>query len=256
MTNYYSEGKDQAFIQPGPAGSVLTSNGPTLLPSYQGGSQVGVTEIYGNYQALATDSLIEAEGPNSQQIILPSAGTMAVGARLTIKVSGQGVPVVVVAPTGTNIDYQSSVSLTPKLSALTLEWDGEQYFIVNQYTPSAETILLDKWLEEFDAMVRPRVFPMATYVASGAPYPFSEYGVGDLVDKFEAHFPDIINRIPGRSVDLYTQMLIDANLLTLKEAVRIEKFGPHYPDWLKYPYPLATYVASGSVRVPTSTLVF
>src|ERR1700732_4027789 len=102
-----STGKDFTFIPPGPAGSVLTSNGPNLLPSYQGGSAVGVTEIYGNYQALITDSIIEAEGPNSQQITLPplSAG-LPVGARLTVKVSGQGSPVVVLASAGTNIDYQ------------------------------------------------------------------------------------------------------------------------------------------------------
>lgn len=53
-----------------------------------------------------------------------------------------------------------------------------------------------------------------------------------LFDKFGPHYPDLVVRAPFRSFDLFTQSVIDPNLLSLKEQVTIDKFAPEYPDWI------------------------
>lgn len=254
MTNRYSTGKDFTFIQPGPAGSILTSNGPNALPSYQGGGQTGVTPVTGNYSALLTDGLIEALGPNNQTITLPVVG-VNVGAEFTVVVSGQGTPIVVNVPSS-NINGVSSLSLTTRYSALTVKWDGTQYVIQSLYAPAAETVSMDKWTENFTAIVN-RTYPSANYQTSGGVLEFFELAPGRSVDKFEPHYPDIFNRIPVRAPDLWTEIVIDANLLTKKELVAIDKFMPEFcADFVLRPYPTGVYMASGAVHVPLSGSIF
>lgn len=254
MSNPYSTGKDFTFIPPGGAGSVLTSNGPNALPSYQGGGQTGVTPVSGNYSALLTDGLIEALGPNNQTITLPVVG-VNIGAEFTVVVSGQGTPIVVNVPSS-NINGVSSLSLTTRYSALTVKWDGTQYVIQSLYAPAAETVSMDKWTENFTAIVN-RTYPSANYQTSGGVLEFFELAPGRSVDKFEPHYPDIINRIAARAPDLWTEIVIDASLLTKKEAMFIDKFqGEWSSDFFVRAYPLAVYVASGAVRVPLVGNIF
>lgn len=167
----FSAGKDQQYLAPGSPGSVLTSNGPGVNPSWQGGAQGFEKDVIGNYQILPTDRIIQAKGPNSQVITLPSLAQMQAagigeGVELTIIAAGDGVPVTVQAPPGTSINRVSSFTLSTRFSAIILEWDGSKYFVKAAYLPSAETILVDEFAVQFDGCFVNRKFPEAIYASS------------------------------------------------------------------------------------------
>jgi hypothetical protein len=74
MTPPFSTGKDRAFVTPGAAGTVLTSNGPTVNPSYQANS--------GGATPGASGTVLTSNGPS----VAPSyqANAAAAGANLFI----------------------------------------------------------------------------------------------------------------------------------------------------------------------------
>jgi hypothetical protein len=133
----FSTGKDRQYIPPGPAGTVLTSNGPSLNPSYQGSHITNTSAA--SYAVLPTDDLILANGATNQDIILPVSG-IAVGKKYRIKASNPsgGAPVNVQTADGvTNIDdwgaqYQiwNAPSATQSGGFVEVEWDGTQYWIL------------------------------------------------------------------------------------------------------------------------------
>lgn len=172
MANYFSEGSDRQYIPPGAAGTVLTSNGPGVNPSWKFGFGEG-NAVFGNYAVNPTSNdLILAMGPNSQIVTLPTAGTagLTIGQEFTIIAGGPGYPITVAGI----INGVSNYTLTSRYYAVTVIWTGTQYLIVSAYSPSAETVLADKWEPVYPSYFVqqnnrcPKTFLVAAYMASGS----------------------------------------------------------------------------------------
>lgn len=107
----------------------------------------------------------------------------------------------------------------------------------------------------YDHSGGPRDYFAALYASSGVaaidPKPSAET---PNIAKFKPDFPDLIVRVPDRSIALFLQYVTDPKLLTLQETASVDRFGPDYPSWIDRRFPEAAYVASGtSFVLPTVT---
>jgi hypothetical protein len=93
MTAPFSTGKDRASVQPGAAGTVLTSNGPTLNPAYK---------VQANAPAPgATGTVLTSNGPSVaptyQAVGVPAPATVIVSSADLLALPGVK-PIIVPAP--------------------------------------------------------------------------------------------------------------------------------------------------------------
>jgi len=112
-----------------------------------------------------------------------------------------------------------------------------------------ETVRIDKFGPDYPSLLN-RKYPSATYSPAISFVAVQASAENITVDKWfqPASVP---TRIPARALE--AESVVDANLLTQQETVRIDKFGPHFPDYLFRPDFHAAFYASGAVG-PVSTL--
>jgi hypothetical protein len=249
VTLPYSTGSDQMFRGWGPIGSVWTSNGPGLNPSWQNGLGVIEPSVTGNYQIQPTDGIVQFKGPNGQTATLPTAAAMAAAGVVAPKqfvliANGDGIPVTILAPAGSNINRVSSFVLTTRFSSIIVEWDGKNFFIIAAYLPAAETILVSEWYYQYEDLWISRRFAEAVYINGF----FFDFGIEDPVvgafiadfEKFtpKARFGEAVYA-PFLSLDLGIADTVAQTLYLSPAMMGI------YDAITRRPYPQAVYTASG-----------